>query len=157
MSTITETTGPGQASTTHGFHSNLHKEGKRRELNEIKPICKTQEEFVREVIYDGRHLSSFTENPELTAKCLGIGVQSTVIQQIKGKNPTLVLADAITWMTEKEAEERAAANIAVETPVAGFLGAAIVLWIVIDRVAEWEHCSIETYIDDLSDEAAAKL
>jgi len=73
----------------------------RRGLLDPCRVCETKDQFVAQVIYDGRFLDSFTIEPATVAQKLGLEVAPDVLDAVHGEDPTALLADVTTKMTEE--------------------------------------------------------
>lgn len=121
------------------------------------PVCKNQQDFVSRVILDGRYLDTFTEEPRLTAKHLDLTIDSSLAEQLRGKNPTPIISATINLMTKEHAKKRQDA-LSAQPQMAGFtisIGMLIAIRIIIDKTAE-PACYVNPY-EDLSDDADKKL
>jgi hypothetical protein len=64
----------------------------------------TLDQFIAEVIYDGRFMNDFTMDPEFVAKELGVGITPEIVEEICGRSPSVVLAEVTEKMTRDYGE-----------------------------------------------------
>jgi len=85
---------------------------------------------VAEVIYDGRFIGDFTTNPELVAERLGIAVAPEILEQIRGRQSSAVLAEVTDLMT-RQCGQRMAVQPSDQRPPEPVAGIVVIGVIVI--------------------------
>ena len=118
------------------------------------PVCTTVQDFVRQVILDGRFLNVIIEKPDVAARGLKINLDKKVVEELRGKRLSEVLSTATSWMTE-DLREREATGYPV-APEGGIGIVAIAVAVIIDRCAP-PAGRIDHLCEDLSDDADQKL
>ncbi len=142
---IVDTNLEGDHDSTKGSQNNI----------QFGAVCKTQEDFVSRVIFDGRYLDTFTEQPELTAERIGVTINPAIADQMRGRDPMPILSATTSHMTEERAMQKT--DALPYHPEMGYGLGAIVVMIVIDRTAEPAcNCPVNP-CEDLSDDADEKL
>jgi hypothetical protein len=94
------------------------------------PNCVTLDQFVAEIIYDGRFIRDFTTDPELVAMRLGVGVAPEIFDQIRGRPSSAVLAEVTDVMT-RECGQRMAIQPGDQRPPDPVAGIVVIGVIVI--------------------------
>jgi hypothetical protein len=107
-----------------------------------KPVCLSVEEFVAQVIYDGRFLDTFTVEPQGVAELLGIEIVPDIVKDIRDRDPVQVLAETTARMTS-EYGQRDVIGIGLPdvhadfgisaTVVVGAIAIAIIVCVVVDH------------------------
>jgi hypothetical protein len=105
-------------------------------------LCQSVDEFVARVIYDGRFLAVFTDQPEMVAERLRIDLAPGIPDRLRGQNRQQILAETTSKLKQEYGELKK--STAEAPPVAAAAGVAIVciVWIAIHALTHPAYTSI---------------
>jgi hypothetical protein len=115
-----------------------------------RPLYRTIEDFVAHVIYDGRFIDRFTTETEHVAELLQVRLTPEVIEALRGRDRTQILAQTTEKMTRDYGEQKK-----VEAPAPE--GAYIVVVIVVTIVCVFIPFKPVRTVEDTSPNADLKL